>query len=161
MLIFDGFESHIQLDLLEFCLDNKIIPFCLPTHTLHVLQPLDVGVFSPLKTYYRQEVSNLHTAITRNEFHNLLAAARKKAFTLKNIQSGFRATGISPFKPSIILDILSLPEPTITPTKPPTPIPPYLEAPYELLSYDPPTPSTYWSIQFLYLEALSTIDGNA
>lgn len=145
---------------MEFCLDNKIIRFCLPAHTSHVLQPLDVGVFSALKSYYRQEVSKLHVAVTKNEFPNLLAVARKKAFTLNNIQAGFQATGILPYNPSIILNTLSLPEPTITPSKPPVPIPVYLQAPYELLSFNPTTPTTPRSIQNLYLEALSTLDSN-
>lgn len=161
LLIFDGFESHLHLELVEFCLDNKIIPFCLPAHTSHVLQPLDVGVFSAMKTYYRQEVSKLHIAVTKNKFPNLFAAARKKAFTLNNIQSGFRATGISPYNPSIILNTLSLPEPEITLSKPPPPIPAYLQAPYELLSFNPATPTTPRSIQHLYLEALSTLDSNS
>ncbi|RPA95431.1 hypothetical protein L873DRAFT_1698167, partial [Choiromyces venosus 120613-1] len=28
---------------------NRIVPFSLPMHTTHKLQPLDIAVFSPLK----------------------------------------------------------------------------------------------------------------
>ncbi|RPB16234.1 CENP-B protein, partial [Morchella conica CCBAS932] len=106
LLIFDGFESHLQLEIIEFCLDNKIIPLCLPSHTSHVLQPLDVGVFSPLKKYYRQEISKLRSPITKNNFPNLLALARQKAFSVSNIQSGFRASGIYPYNPTVVLNTL-------------------------------------------------------
>lgn len=93
MLIFDGFESHLNLELIEFCLNHKIIPFCLPAHTSHILQPLDVGVFSAVQKYYGQEVTALRVPIDKNNFPNLVARARLKAFSKQNIASGFRATG--------------------------------------------------------------------
>lgn len=93
MLIFDGFESHLSLNLIEFCLNHKIIPFCLPAHTSHILQPLDVGVFSAVQKYYGQEVPWLRVPIGKDNFPTLLAQARSKAFSKANIASGFRATG--------------------------------------------------------------------
>ena len=38
---------------------HNIYLLFLPLHTLHVLQPLDLTVFSPLKTAYRKKLSNL------------------------------------------------------------------------------------------------------
>jgi len=49
LLLFDGHSSHVTWEFLLYCLQNKIVPFCLPAHTTHKLQPLDVAVFSPLK----------------------------------------------------------------------------------------------------------------
>ena len=49
MLLFDGHSSHVTWEFLLYCLQHRIIPFCLPSHTTHKLQPLDVAVFSPLK----------------------------------------------------------------------------------------------------------------
>ncbi|RPB06465.1 hypothetical protein P167DRAFT_476903, partial [Morchella conica CCBAS932] len=77
----------------------KILPFCLPSHTPQFCNPPDVGVFGPLKTYYRQEVCNLHCPITKNNCPDLLSVVRHNAFTIHNIQAGFRVTGISPFHP--------------------------------------------------------------
>ena len=34
---------------------EKIIVFCLPPNTTHLTQPLDKGVFGPIKTYWHQE----------------------------------------------------------------------------------------------------------
>lgn len=161
MLICDGFESHLSINVVEFCLDKKIIPFCLPAHTSHVLQPLDVGVFSAKKTYYRQEVLKLRIVVTKNDFPNLLTTAHQKAFTFSNIQAGFRATGIFPYNPSIMLNTLSLPEPPITLTNPPSPTPAYLQAPFELLTFNLPTLSTPCSIQYMYSESLSTFHSNS
>lgn len=143
-MIFDGFESHLHLELVEFCINITIIPLWLPAHTSHVLQSLDVGVFSTLKTYYIQEDSKRHVAVTKNKFPNLLAAARKKAFTLDNIQAGFQATGMSSNNSSIILDTLSLSVPTITSFYSPVPIPAYHIVLHELVSFDPITPIRRW-----------------
>jgi len=49
LLLFDGHDSHISGDWFAHCLDNKIIPALLVPHSSHLTQPLDIGVFSPLK----------------------------------------------------------------------------------------------------------------
>lgn len=153
LLIFDGFESHLQLEIIEFCLDNNIIPLCLPSHTSHVLQPLDVGVFSPLKKYYRQEISKLRSPITKNNFPNLLALARQKAFSVSNIQSGFRASGIYPYNPVVVFE--NLIEQVHLSTPPPLafPISAHVQAPIDLINFNPPTPITPRGLNSLYLEA--------
>ena len=43
---------------MEYCETNQILPFCLPFHSMHLLQPLDVGVFGPLQHYYSSAVDN-------------------------------------------------------------------------------------------------------
>jgi hypothetical protein len=45
LLIFDGHGSHLTYEFITYCWDNKIIPFGLPSHTSHILQPLDVVIF--------------------------------------------------------------------------------------------------------------------
>ena len=52
MLIVDGHGSHISIEFIEFCLTVNIIAYCLPPHSTHLLQPLDVGLFSPLQKAY-------------------------------------------------------------------------------------------------------------
>ena len=48
-LIVDGHASHILNEFIKFIKANKIICICLPPHSTHLLQPLDVSVFGPLK----------------------------------------------------------------------------------------------------------------
>jgi len=47
LLIFDDHNSHLTSEFCQFCLNRQIHLFCLPTHSTHLLQPLDVGLFSP------------------------------------------------------------------------------------------------------------------
>ena len=52
LLFTDGHKSHLNLDVIDLCWTNDIILFCLPPHTTHALQPLDVAVFKSLKDNY-------------------------------------------------------------------------------------------------------------
>ncbi|KAF2179253.1 CENP-B protein, partial [Zopfia rhizophila CBS 207.26] len=45
LLILDGHESHNSLEFTEYCKENKIVTLCIPPHSSHILQPLDVGCF--------------------------------------------------------------------------------------------------------------------
>ena len=49
LLIEDGHSSHISMEVIELARCNNIHVLCLPSHTTHLLQPLDVGVFKSLK----------------------------------------------------------------------------------------------------------------
>jgi hypothetical protein len=52
LLILDGHSSHIELECLEYCSEKHIHLMCLPPHTSHVTQPMDVSVFGPFKNYF-------------------------------------------------------------------------------------------------------------
>ena len=56
LLILDGYASHISTEAIEFCEAHKIILLCLPPHTTHLIQPLEVGVFAPLAITYKNKV---------------------------------------------------------------------------------------------------------
>ena len=49
VLLFDGHNSHLTFQAVRICQENDIIIVCIPPHTSHALQPLDVGLLRPLK----------------------------------------------------------------------------------------------------------------
>ena len=49
----------INIDVIDLCRDNGISLFCLPPHTTHALQPLDVAVFKSLKDSFAKAVRAL------------------------------------------------------------------------------------------------------
>jgi hypothetical protein len=49
LLILDGHESHHSAGFESYCKENGIITLCMLPHSLHLLQPLDVGCFGSLK----------------------------------------------------------------------------------------------------------------
>ena len=58
MLILDGHRSHLTAEFDQYCKNNQIITLCMPAHASHLLQPLDVSCFKPLKRAYGTEVYN-------------------------------------------------------------------------------------------------------
>ena len=59
LLIINGRERHNSLDFHKHCKDHGIITICMPPHSSHLLQPLDVGCFAPLKQAYGRQVESL------------------------------------------------------------------------------------------------------
>ncbi|KAF2838465.1 DDE-domain-containing protein [Patellaria atrata CBS 101060] len=109
LLIVDGHGSHINMPFLEYCISNKIILANYPPHSTHRLQPLDVSLFSPLATYYSQNLDDFLSRsqgisnIAKRNFFELFWPAYQKAFTEKNILGSFKKSGISPYNPSEVL----------------------------------------------------------
>lgn len=101
LLIMDGHGSHKTADFMKVCCENNIHCVWLPPYSSHVLQPLDLAVFSPLKQAYRN-LFNENTTLTDNSVANkqkmliCLIQARKAAMTRRNITSGWRGTGLWP-----------------------------------------------------------------
>jgi hypothetical protein len=112
MLIIDGHGSHNSTEFTQYCRDQKIVTLCMPAHSSHLLQPLDVGCFGPLKKAYGDEVNKLMrnqiNHITKQEFLPCFRAAYKKAITLSNIQGGFRGAGLVPFDPEQVISTLDV-----------------------------------------------------
>ena len=52
LLILDGHDSHVTWQFFMACHEQRILPLCLPPHTIHLLQPLDVAIFGPLQKAY-------------------------------------------------------------------------------------------------------------
>ena len=49
LLIDDGHSSHDTLDVIALSWEHNVLLYCLPPHTMHKFQPLDVGVFGPFQ----------------------------------------------------------------------------------------------------------------
>ena len=115
LLICDGHDSHITAEFIAHCIDNDILLMILPPHSSHLTQPLDVGVFGPLKKHMAAEIEPLmRTGITRVqkvEWLTAFVAAHAKAVSAKNILGGFRGTGIHPFLPTKVLRRVASPPP--------------------------------------------------
>jgi hypothetical protein len=119
LLVLDGHESHHSLEFQEPCKENNIYTLCMPPHSSHLLQPLDVGCFSPLKRAYSREVEALirhHiNHITKLEFLPAFKAAYDRSFTSANICSAFRGAGLVPLQPDTALSKLDVQLRTPTP----------------------------------------------
>ncbi|CAI6372200.1 unnamed protein product [Macrosiphum euphorbiae] len=109
LLIMDNHESHISLSSIDLAKSNGVTILTLPPHCSNRLQPLDVSVYGPFKKYYNSAVDawlQNHPGITL-DIYNIapcINSAFDKSMTMKNIQAGFKATGIYPFDKNIFTD---------------------------------------------------------
>ena len=80
-----------------------------PPHLTDVIQPLNKAVFGALKASFRKKEKHWkrkkhHRAPSPADFVQLWTDAYVDAVTPRNILSGFRSCGISPFDPQYFLD---------------------------------------------------------
>ena len=107
LLLYDGHASHISTDVIEYAHLHHIEIMCLPAHSSHLLQPLDVAVFKPLKTHFNEACrkflqSNPGRVITIYDISQLVGEAWPQALTPVNLISGFSNSGIYPLNPAKI-----------------------------------------------------------
>ena len=58
LLLQDRHASYISIEQIELARANNVHLLCLPAHTIHILQPLDVGVFSHLRVTSPKPAAN-------------------------------------------------------------------------------------------------------
>lgn len=58
LLLLDNHQSHVDIDVVEKAKATSIIMLSFPPHCTHNLQPLDVGVNGPFKTYCAKAQEN-------------------------------------------------------------------------------------------------------
>lgn len=105
ILYMDGHSSHLTQKLSQFCREKKIELVALYPNATHILQPLDVPVFSPLKKIYKKtidewRIENATQRLTRETFAPVL---KKTIDALPHsettIRNGFKTCGLFPFSP--------------------------------------------------------------
>ena len=91
----------------------------MPAHLSHILQPLNVGCFAPLKRAYSKEIRVLALdyigQINKKAFIATLREVFKKAFLKADILSSFRATGLVPSDLLVVLSKLDVKPRTLSP----------------------------------------------
>lgn len=100
LIVMDGYSCHISFKTLSLFRENGIVVACLPAHTSHVFQPLDVGVFSSLKEEFRRLLGR-RTVFSKHETSNdiftiseSLCKAYQKCVVAHNIIGGFDGSGL-------------------------------------------------------------------
>ena len=88
-------------------------------YSSHLLQPLDVSCFAPLKHLYGQRVQEKIQkgvySIGKEDFIYIYPAVHQQALSLLNIQSGFAATSLVPLSPErVLLKLYKTPTPSST-----------------------------------------------
>lgn len=94
LLIMDNHESHVSLNSISIAKDSGVTILTLPPHCSNRLQPLDVSVYGPFKSYYNSAVDawlqkNSGKAIDIYHVEECVNVAFEKSMTPSNIIAGF------------------------------------------------------------------------
>lgn len=106
ILYVDGHTSHLTYHLSEFCSEKGIILIALYPNATHILQPMDIGVFHPLKAAWRNGVHEWKLEhghkLKKEHFAGLLNDVIKKGITKTTLENAFKASGLCPLNPDAI-----------------------------------------------------------
>jgi hypothetical protein len=108
----DSYESHVNQDFKDYYLEQKILTLCMLAYSSHILQPLDVVCFSPLKLKYSQRVRALARQrvfyINKEGFLLAFRDAFLDVFIKDNCQKAFEVSGLVPINAQVVLDRLEV-----------------------------------------------------
>ncbi|KAJ8962087.1 hypothetical protein NQ318_018038 [Aromia moschata] len=101
ILFVDGHTSHLTMELSSFCLEHDIELIALYPNATHILQPMDVAVFHPLKNGWKKSVQqykmdNDGQKLKREYFAPLLKIVIEENVSPETIQNGFKTCGLCP-----------------------------------------------------------------
>ena len=104
VIIGDNLSSHFSEAVFELCRAHNVSFVCLPPNSTHILQPLDVAYFAPMKSAWRKILRTFKErnpqvgVIPKSSFPEMLRDLMKamQLTSRTNLISGFRTTGIHP-----------------------------------------------------------------
>ncbi|XP_076037195.1 uncharacterized protein LOC143022735 [Oratosquilla oratoria] len=112
VLIGDNLASHINHKLVPLCEKHNIRMVFLTHNSTHLLQPLDVAIYGPLKKHWREVLTAwklgagaFHTTLPKWIFPSLLLQLLERVEPQWEhlAKAGFKSCGIYPFNPEHVL----------------------------------------------------------
>ena len=110
LLIMDGHASHVNFKFLKACDERRISVLIFPPHSTHRLQPLDVGILSPLSTAYttvfeqRWGAGEGRVNVDKAMFFSIFSDAWDRSVTEQNIKHAWAKSGILPLDRNVVLN---------------------------------------------------------
>ena len=107
LLYLDGNSSHLTYEVASICAENQIILYCLPAHSSHAMQPLDVGFFGPMKALWFRHLQKWHMdnpgrPFVKGNFPAVIKAVWEESKSVEKAKKGFLRSGLMPLNPSAV-----------------------------------------------------------
>ncbi|XP_026179816.1 uncharacterized protein LOC113140229 [Mastacembelus armatus] len=104
LLIMDG---QVNPELVQDAQREEVTLLCLPPHTSHILQPLDVSFFGPLKSDFSEVTGDpsaeTHSfSVSKKEFSRVLRDCYQRLKDQQLVVDGFKRCGLYPLDPTAI-----------------------------------------------------------
>ena len=98
LLILDNVDAHISPTAIDLARENGVVMLTILPQTSHYLQPLDRKCYGGWIRSYPGRI------VTIYEVPSLVAEAQLHSLTIRNIQNGFRVSGIHPYNRNVFTD---------------------------------------------------------
>jgi hypothetical protein len=103
LLIFDGHHAHLSIKVVRLAIQNEIHLLCLPSHSTHILQPLDVYTLRYVKLQCEQLLWDRNKTTSKSldkyDFVQLFSKLYEYALIPTHCSTAFGKAGIYPFDP--------------------------------------------------------------
>ncbi|KAJ8894345.1 hypothetical protein PR048_006973 [Dryococelus australis] len=107
VLFTDSHNSHVIPEVIELACEQQIFLLTFPPHTIHLLQPLDVGVYRALKCNWSKQLNSYtkkhpDKKLDCRDFYELFNPAFAETSIAQTIQNSFKRSGTIPLNKSSI-----------------------------------------------------------
>jgi hypothetical protein len=110
VLIGDNLASHISAKVIQCCRENNIEFVCLPPNATDKMQPLDVGIFGPMKSAWRAQLSKYADKdpaaklLLKTEFPKMLKELLLSLNPKQHLPAAFEKCGLVPLNRNKVLE---------------------------------------------------------
>ena len=108
----DNLSSHLSIEVIDLCRENQIEFVCLLPNSTDKLQPLDVGVFGPLKSKWKKQVQKYKNLDPKANLlqKTVFPAMLKELVADLNLENdlphAFKKCGLVPFNPEKVKQLI-------------------------------------------------------
>ncbi|XP_044012267.1 MFS-type transporter clz9-like [Aphidius gifuensis] len=107
ILYIDGHACNMTFELTKFCQKKSIVLIALHPNASHIMKPLDIAFFNPMKDIWKNIVQEWQTenngeSLKRELYSSLLKEAIENWSKDANLSDGFRSAGLHPFSVDVI-----------------------------------------------------------
>jgi hypothetical protein len=106
VIVCDNLASHISESVIALCRENDIEFVCLPPNATDKLQPLDVGLFAPMKRIWREVLLDFkksnptEASIPKTIFPGLIKSMVDRLKPEQLLPNAFKKCGLCPLDPA-------------------------------------------------------------
>lgn len=110
ILLCDNLSSHISVEVVDLCKESNVEFVCLPANSTDKLQPLDVGVFAPMKRKWREQLQRYADQdpsaklLTKSSFPGMLKELYESLNTKEHLPKAFERCGLYPINRAKVLE---------------------------------------------------------
>ncbi len=107
LIIHDNYSTHLSIKTAKLAIQHQIHILCFPSHSTHLLQPLDIYTFKYVKTQWRSLLwdfnkSSQSKSLDKSDFVRLFSKLYDYVLLPTHCAPAFAKAGIFPYDPRII-----------------------------------------------------------